>query len=244
MRQWPSRPSPGPSVELRSGLSKIQELRMTRMVACFAMGMDALLTWDDVFDSRQKRHESGIREHSLLQAGSPSVVVRKVLQAREIQVDNCGSFEGVLDFLRLLGQHVKRTTGAARHGLGSRSNVAGQPMGDRFVKVAQKGNGEDGLRVPVATDLNKGFMDICEHQRIVQRPCPGRASSKALVIFGRHSTGCSSDNAVSVALSTSEKSVCTSKRKAGNACSGRKTMADRAIRVFLGDRMSDRYARS
>ena len=130
--------------------------------------------------------------------------------------------EGVLDFLRLLGQHVKRTTGAARHGLGSRSNVAGQPMGDRFVKVAQKGNGEDGLRVPVATDLNKGFMDICEHQRIVQRPCPGRASSKALVIFGRHSTGCSSDNAVSVALSTSEKSVCTSKRKAGNACSGRK----------------------
>lgn len=90
-------------------------------------------------------------------------------------------------------------------------------MGDRFVKVAQKGNGEDGLRVPVATDLNKGFMDICEHQRIVQRPCPGRASSKALVIFGRHSTGCSSDNAVSVALSTSEKSVCTSKRKAGNA---------------------------
>lgn len=29
-------------------------------------------------------------------------------------------------------------------------------MGDRFVKVAQKGNGEDGLRVPVATDLNKG----------------------------------------------------------------------------------------
>lgn len=148
------------------------------MVACFAMGMDALLTWDDVFDSRQKRHESGIREHGLLQAGSPSVVVRKVLQAREIQVDNCGSFEGVLDFLRLLGQHVKRTTGAARHGLGSRSNVAGQPMGDRFVKVAQKGNGEDGLRVPVATDLNKGFMDICEHQRIVQRPCPGRASSK------------------------------------------------------------------
>lgn len=146
------------------------------MVACFAMGMDALLTWDDVFDSRQKRHESGIREHGLLQAGSPSVVVRKVLQAREIQVDNCGSFEGVLDFLRLLGQHVKRTTGAARHGLGSRSNVAGQPMDDRFVKVAQKGNGEDGLRVPVATDLNKGFMDICEHQRIVQRPCPGRAS--------------------------------------------------------------------
>ena len=55
------------------------------MVACFAMGMDALLTWDDVFDSRQKRHESGIREHGLLQAGSPSVVVRKVLQAREIQ---------------------------------------------------------------------------------------------------------------------------------------------------------------
>ena len=93
-----------------------------------------MLTWDDVFDSRQKRHESGIREHGLLQAGSPSVVVRKVLQAREIQVDNCGSFEGVLDFLRLLGQHVKRTTGAARHGLGSRSNVAGQPMGDRFVK--------------------------------------------------------------------------------------------------------------
>lgn len=231
MRQWPSRPSPGPSVELRSGLSKFQELRMTRMVACFAMGKDALLTWDNVFDSRQKRHESGIREHGLL-------------QAREIQVDNCGSFEGVLDFLRLLGQHVKRSTGAARHGLGSRSNVAGQPMGDRFVKVAQKVNGEDGLRAPVATDLNKGFMDICEHQRIVQRPCPGRASSKALVIFGRHSTGCSSDNAVSVALSTSEKSVCTSKRKAGNACSGRKTMADRAIRVFLGDRMSDRYARS
>lgn len=65
------------------------------MVACFAMGKDALLTWDDVFDSRQKRHESGIREHGLLQAGSPSVVVRKVLQAREIQVDNCGSFEGV-----------------------------------------------------------------------------------------------------------------------------------------------------
>lgn len=173
------------------------------MVACFAMGKDALLTWDNVFDSRQKRHESGIREHGLL-------------QAREIQVDNCGSFEGVLDFLRLLGQHVKRSTGAARHGLGSRSNVAGQPMGDRFVKVAQKVNGEDGLRAPVATDLNKGFMDICEHQRIVQRPCPGRASSKALVIFGRHSTGCSSDNAVSVALSTSEKSVCTSKRKAGN----------------------------
>ena len=55
---------------------------MTRMVACFAMGKDALLTWDDVFDSRQKRHESGIREHGLLQAGSPSVVVRKVLQAR------------------------------------------------------------------------------------------------------------------------------------------------------------------
>ena len=64
---------------------------MTRMVACFAMGMDALLTWDDVFDSRQKRHESGIREHGLLQAGSPSVVVRKVLQAREAFSISCAS---------------------------------------------------------------------------------------------------------------------------------------------------------
>lgn len=97
------------------------------MVACFAMGKDALLTWDDVFDSRQKRHESGIREHGLLQADSPSVVVRKVLQAREIQVDNCGSFEGVLDFLRLLGQHVKRTTGAPVTDSGPVRTLPGSP---------------------------------------------------------------------------------------------------------------------
>lgn len=227
----------GPAVQKFDGVpvTAEEELRMTRRVACFAIGEDVLLIWDDVFDARQKRHESGICEHGRLhQAGSPSVAVRKVLEAGVIQVDICGSFEGVLDFLRLLEQHVKRTTAPARHGLGFLSNDDRQPMGDRFVKVAKKGNEEDAIRVPPATDLNKGLMDIIEHQRFVQRHCPGHASeleeidriaqlegvavdsggckrnlmtasSKALGFSSRHSSGCSSDNAVRVALSTSEK---------------------------------------
>ena len=169
----------GPAVQKFDGVpvTAEEELRMTRRVACFAIGEDVLLIWDDVFDARQKRHESGICEHGRLhQAGSPSVAVRKVLEAGVIQVDICGSFEGVLDFLRLLEQHVKRTTAPARHGLGFLSNDDRQPMGDRFVKVAKKGNEEDAIREPPATDLNKGLMDIIEHQRFVQRHCPGRAS--------------------------------------------------------------------
>ena len=227
----------GPAVQNFDGVpvTAEEELRMIRRVACFAIGEDVLLIWDDVFDARQKRHESGICEHGRLhQAGSLSVAVRKVLEAGVIQVDICGSFEGVLDFLRLLVQHVKRTTAPARHGLGFLSNDDRQPMGDRFVKVAKKGNEEDAFAclprqtstkaswILLSTNASSKGIAPAVHPNL-RRSIASRsskalpsipadanenlmtASSKALGFSSRHSSGCSSDNAVSVALSTSEK---------------------------------------
>ena len=227
----------GPAVQKFDGVpvTAEEELRMTRRVACFAIGEDVLLIWGDVFDARQKRHESGICEHGRLhQAGSLSVAVRKVLEAGVIQVDICGSFEGVLDFLRLLEQHVKRTTAPACHGLGFLSNDDRQPMGDRFVKVAKKGNEEDAFAclprqtstkaswILLSTNASSKGIAPAVHPNL-RRSIASRsskalpsipadanenlmtASSKALGFSSRHSSGCSSDNAVSVALSTSEK---------------------------------------